>query len=309
MSQNTFKKYGIIILLVFFVVPLGAAGDEIQLVPSQESQKGAIKVGLRFTGGGFLLMRSDFIEHIQGMYDIYEAAPYVHSLESEGFGSTNLGLNFAGELFVDFTENIGIGIGSGYITHNEERSLVRDIGCGTFYTHNYNPKFSAVPLTVSLYLGLPVSQRIKIVFNTGVGYYLGKADWVYEEYSNGGVRSEIDWSASSNALGLHGGLDFEFLLTSRFAFVVGARGRYAKIKSLTGDYNHETHHPVYGHSKGTLNDLTLWYGIWEDLSTGEDYPKVVFAPSEPYGTVWSDVREGEINLSGLVFQAGLKVTF
>jgi hypothetical protein len=309
MIRSKWNGFGVIILLALLTLPPSAAGDEIQLSTSQSYQGSGIKAGLRLMGGGFLVSRNDLYEHIQGMYDFYEDEPFVHSMESEGFGSLNIGLNFSGELFFDFTENIGIGVGAGYITHENQRSITRDIGCGTIVNHDYYPKFSAVPLTFSLYLGLPVWNEIKIVFNVGAGYYLGKMDWVYEESTDPNMESNIDWSARSNTLGFHGGMDFEYGLTSHLAFVVGAKGRYAKINGLTGDYNSKTKHPLHGISTGTLRDMTFWFGTWKNVNTGEEYPKVVFSPMKPSGIAWSDEREGELNLSGVVFQAGLKVAF
>jgi len=309
MNQNKLGGLLTLICVVFLIWPHTAVGEETELALSQKAQKSGIKVGLRFMGGGFLVMRNDIHEHIQGMHDIYGDDLFTHSMETEGFGSTRIGSNFTGELFVDFTDNLSLGIGAGTLSHKEQKTIIRDIGCGTIWEHNYYPKISAVPITLSVYYGLPLFPRIRIVFNAGAGYYLGKLDWESDEESTWGQRTEIEWSARSSGLGFHGGIDFEFGITSRLAFVVGTRGRYAKIKGLTGDYNWRTQSSIYGSSSGTLKDMTFWFATWKNMATGKEYPKAVFFANNPHGGALLDSREGEVNFSGFVLQAGLKLIF
>jgi len=133
---------------------------------------------------------------------------------------------------------------------------------------------------LSFYFGLPLGSSVAVVLNAGFGYYLGTVNYdVFHESQSGGYSYENleAWSAKSNALGFHGGIDLEFGIARNLAFIVGAKGRYAKITDLTGDLEYE-YDTSYGYSdSGTVKDLTLWFGDNQDSPTGKKYPMLALS--------------------------------
>jgi hypothetical protein len=134
---------------------------------------------------------------------------------------------------------------------------------------------------------------------------MGTVEWEYYEKNNIGEEYEQTWNATSNTIGFQGGIHFEFGFTRNSSFVIGAKGRYAKFKDISGDLEYESRGSILTIS-GTEEDAILWYGIWH--RSGGEYPGV-FIDTGGNNWFWSTERKGEVNLSGIVFQAGLKITF
>jgi len=266
-------------------------------------------------GGGAYFLQNDINDHLQGwndyIADLAGLAPIV-STESE-LNLINMGMDFSGEILINFMPHLGIGIGAGYISSaGKESTMEVSDNIGNFESITFNPQFSAIPITFSLYYGIPVGGMMEVVLNGGAGYYLGTVN--YDMFSEGGYlgltyEETEKWSSQSNALGFHGGINFEFGFSSNFAFVIGARGRHVKFTDLTGDLEWEYSDSGGYSSSGTDEDQTLWFGHWEHYYTGKEYPRIILTENKPSLSIWSDVRKAEVNLSGIVFQAGIKVTF
>jgi len=326
------KKFfsGLIIgCFVFLILPVGAGADEIefklfetkakaptQFNQAQHQQSTGIQFGLRLIGGTNLLMENDLNNYVEGMNnylsDFADTIPDV-SVDSE-FEPIKMGMDFSGEILIHFMPQFGIGIGAGYISTGKESMGKLSAPNGDYESITMHPQVSAIPITFSLYYGIPLGNRMEVVLNGGLGYYLGTIN--YEVVFEGGsptygysYEETETWDTTSNAFGFHGGLDFEFGFSSNFAFVVGARGRLVKFTDLTGDLEWEYTYSPGGSGSGTDKDQTLWYGIKEDWMTGNEYVQLTLSEDRPTGSSWSDVRKAEISLSGFVFQAGIKLTF
>lgn len=317
MSQNKWWGFITIISMVLLILPGSASAEEIELnlfktkskTKNQEpytlthQNRNGIKAGLRLMGGGFMLMRNDFNDHLQGYNDYYNDIPNS-SIESE-LEPIKMGMDFSGEILINLMPHFGIGIGSGYISAQKESTLEAYSPQNALEATVY-PKFSAVPVTLSLYFGAPMGRAVKIIFNAGWGYYMGKIDW--ENYQTGSMNYHYEetWSANPDAMGFHGGIHFEFSFTQNSAFVIGAKGRYVKFKDISGDLDWE--YTFFGTSSGSEENAMLWYGTRKNISTGKKYPGILIGdPNTPIN--WSNEREGEVNLSGIIFQAGLKINF
>ena len=318
MTQN--KLWGLIAIIniVFLILPSPASAEEAELSffknkyrkqaqmpysPAPPNRAG-IKVGLRLMGGGFMLMKNDINDHLQGYNDYFNDIP-GSTVKSE-FEPIKTGMDFSGEILISFNPYLGIGIGSGYISAGKESTLESHFPQNAFEGNAY-PQFSAIPVTLSLYFGIPVGPALKIMFNAGGGYYLGKIDWEYYQIGSMNDRYEETWSAKPEALGFHGGIHFEFEFTRNSAFVIGAKARSVKFKDISGNLEWEFTSP-FGNSSGSEENAKLWYGTWETWLTANKYPGIIISEN-PSAYGWEKEREGEVNLSGIIFQAGLKIYF
>jgi len=317
MCQKKFRTLVVIFLFAFLILPNTARADKTkislfktktknnnQIAYRQTYQKrGGIEVGLRLMGGGFKIIRNDFNDHLQGLNDSYRDNPFS-SIDSE-FEPINIGMDFSGEILINFTPHFGIGIGSGYITAKKESTA--DVFFGMYGEEaTAYPKFSAIPITLSLYLGIPMGKAVKIMFDVGGGYYMGTVDWEYNFINNVGHEYEETWNAASDAMGFHGGIHFEFGFTQNSAFVIGAKARYAKFTNISGTLEYESRTSMTTVSD-TEEDARLWYGAWQ--RGGEEYPGILISEDGQTKWTWIYEREGEVDLSGIIFQAGLKITF
>jgi hypothetical protein len=321
MSKNKISGSLTIIFFALLILCGTAAADELelklfkskakaspQLTQAQSNQYTRVKFSLRIMVGCALFWRNDINEGLQGAKDCFDDLALKwgkrEDVDSE-VELVNMGLDFSGELFINFTPNLGIAIGAGYISGSGGLDLGESNEDRT-----YHWKFSAIPITLTCNYRIPLGRTMGIVFNAGLGYYLGTVnyDYFYTYYDESWEDTET-WSAKSNSLGFHGGINFEFGITSNLAFVIGARGRYAKLTDLTGNLDWIHYDSWSGWISGTEKDQALWFGIHMGTLTNKDYPSMQFSEDNPSYKAYYDVRKAEINLSGVIFQAGIKVTF
>ncbi len=313
MSLNNFRGFIALLGAVLLILPGASLADESTQFTQSQANKNSIKLGFRLTGGVFPLMRNDINDHLQGITDIFEYYSYYnpyYTMNSE-FEMLKMGMDFSGEILVSFMPHFSIGVGTGYLSAGKDTTMeVMDTIYSIENTYTYHTKFSVIPITLSLYYGIPLGNSMQVVLNAGLGYYLGTVDFDYSYEGNTDLyldESTDTWSAKSNALGFHGGIDLEFGIAPNLALIVGAKGRYAKLTDLsgTGDYDY-IRSDGYRYSY-TDEDATLWYGNYQEGS--KFYPQVIYSQNKPFGSSWSDVRKAAVNLSGIVFQAGIKVFF
>ncbi len=312
MSKNKLWNFFIILSAVLLILPSVSIADDTPQLTQGQANHNNLKFGFRLTGGVFPLMRNDINDHLQGLNDIFKDYSDIdpNFIVNSEFEMIKMGMDFDGEILVSFMPNLSIGIGAGYISAGKETASEMTTSSTSSDTWTYDIKFSAIPITLSLYYGIPVGSSLQVVLNGGVGYYLGTVN--FDFLSEGNTSSLTyegtdEWSAKSNALGFHGGIDLEFSFARNLALVAGAKGRYVKLTDLAGtedyDYNQSD-----GYSLSSTNeDMTLWYGNYKEGT--KYYPQVVLSQNTPTGPAWSDVRKAEVNLSGIVFQAGIKITF
>lgn len=276
----------------------------------QPSSGPSVYIGLKFYGAMNYMLASDINDHLQGTTNYWND----RGADVQGeFEALNWGFDFGGEFIIHFTPRFGkgpqfgIGLGGGYI-QADSNSTVNNTWPVYSYQDTANPKVTAIPITMSGYFGFPLGSKITLTANVGVGYYLGTFNWNYGWDSEFDVFEE-NWEGKSNALGFHGGLGLEFNFSSNIALFIEGFGRYAKLKSLTGNYTMEETYFGF-HGEESINDATLWYYERHSYLTGKNYHTINFDAEKPEETLYiKNIREGEVDLTGFSIRVGIKISF
>ena len=131
-------------------------------------------------------------------------------------------------------------------------------------TSTYSPKITALPMMLSLHYGVPLGEKVRMNVLAGAGFYYGKVYWgeKYEWDSPlfGTGVSRYDWSANTDSLGFHGGLELEWEIIRGLALVIGGSGQRAIFTDLTGDLEWADVSSFYGvNESGTEQNQILWF--------------------------------------------------
>ncbi len=261
---------------------------------------------VKFTGGFGYFSGGDIGRGIEGMYD--QRSDFI---SSQGFSlddypkSFHIDTEFTGDLIIDITPNLGIGIGSGYIhaTHASTLIFYKEESRYKLDQMTSLPEISVIPLRVGLFLSIPIHRLFNISLNGGTGIYW--AEYIYSLGSTWGEINDIGHVANAAGLGFHGGIGLELNLHRRAVFLIECQGRYAKFSNFKGTATiREWGAPLLGgyrDSMTTVEEGSLYY--LED----NGYPGLVISKDIPTGLNF--VEKANFDLSGFSIRAGLKIRF
>ena len=257
------------------------------------------RFSLRLLGGMGILSPEDINRGIEGWNDFL--ADLWEVFQEGEVKPINLGYEFGGDLVINLTHNIGIGIGAGYIqgAKTSDQTFSSDYGVDGNITNK--PKIRAIPIKVSLFYTLPLNNSVNVVFNGGGGIYFAKYSYNFRIDADG-FWMEGDHDTSSTGFGFHGGIGLEFNLAPNIAFLLEGQGRYAKIDGFEGE-------SVYSETDMTsIKEEGVLYYV-EGSSMGKTYRIVYIYEEKPSGEGISKVREAKVDFSGFALMAGIRIKF
>ncbi|MBN1273432.1 MAG: hypothetical protein JXB26_14285 [Candidatus Aminicenantes bacterium] len=280
-------------------------------VAFETRRDGGVEIGFRLFGN-FLFTMSDndfntYSESMEKAIGAIVVPPWVtvttnSELMKHAYGG-------GGEFYVNVLPYLGIGFGAGYIQQNGESGFeVADNLAGASEGMQISSKVSAVPVTFSLYFNIPAGQVMNFSLYGGLGLYLGNVEWNTlwsVETSTLWGENEHLWKAKSNALGFHGGLNFEFNIGGAFAFIMGVNGRVVKFSDLTADLKETVKTSMGPTFEFTYTNQTLWY--FEEYYSGQWYSYAEIDDSPPSSPFYRNIRKAEISLGGIALVAGFKI--
>jgi hypothetical protein len=255
------------------------------------------KFTLRLGGGLNFMDGGDLNSGGQGSFNFWDAVARAIGYTTSGtFSAANLGFNFGGDFIFQFNESMGIGIGAGMLSATKESVDRLSIG-STSVTFTHKIAASAVPLRLGFFYYLPVSPSMNVVFNLGLGYYLGKGNYTMT-VSGGGTTSVSNNDASGNGIGFHGGLGLEIALAPNMGILVDLSGRFASIGGFSGT---ET---VDGSTAATGKLYAYDYSTMVG-----NFHVLVVDNTLPSGPGISNAAEAKVSFTGFSFVAGFFVRF
>jgi len=285
------KKYFFPYLLCFiFLFPLSLESKQIYV---------KMNFGL-FTGGN--------------VTDSWQLNPEYYDYTITKGERTTPGLDFSLEFIFQIHPNIGLSLGTGYISRNLSGSLgqftsldtnevVRDFSC--------SPGLSSemIPVYLTAIFSFPVSSSVQINFLGGAGYYLGdikgsKIVEIYQEYTNPSmIANRLIWKFESkaNAVGYHGGMGVDVSFSSHMDFSFEALYKAVDFKDFKvsvqkiRDGVPHVHAETIGETGEDLGGDTTFFYVQKikDVDVRKDI----------------DYRITHFKYSGISFRAGLKFKF
>jgi hypothetical protein len=260
---------------------------------------------IRLWGGLNYLLAKDVNDGNEGQNDYITAFAEVFGWSASGETSPiRMGYDFGGDLIVNLTPRVGLGFGAGYIQGTKESVITFTQGTDTI-TMTSKPNIRAIPLRASLFLNLPMGERAYFNLNVGAGYYISKYsyEWKDEGTSFGStVYNKITQEATANGLGFHGGIGFEFDLTSNLAFFIEGQARYAKISGFEGTAKEEF-------VDGSEQEEGKLYYYELQFDTDYNFKQVFIRQTKPSDPEIINVREANVDFSGVCAVAGIKIKF
>jgi hypothetical protein len=199
-------------------------------------------------------------------------------------------MDFGGELLLQFNPQLALGLGVGYLQASRSSSLVIS-DAGKDYEESWSPKISAVPVTLSLHYFVPLSGKIRLSLDAGVGYYFGKCTDTQHIVFIGEFDRTYDTTASG--IGFHGGLGLEIPVAPAVSIVFEARGRFAKLGGFKGS--------VASDSSTVTGDVWL-----ADVNIGKTLTLIEVYDSTPSG---ANPRLAKLDFSGFSAVAGFVFRF
>lgn len=227
-----------------------------------------------FSGGMSTINGGDYNSAIQSINTTFEAIGAL-------FPDADLTLewkevkwipSFKGELLLNLTPFLSIGLGGGYLTKTNPGILsfsLDDFWVGDDASSDYQNvfednllemdvehKLTVIPLTFSIYLYVPMGNMADFFITGGAGYYLGKLDatQIYEndydyqadyyDSSDTYLFSYLDrftlegtkiYEATSNAIGYHAGAGLDIKFSPNMSLVIEGNYRSVKLSDWEGN--------------------------------------------------------------------------
>jgi len=263
-----------------------------------------IGLSVRLTGGPTFFSGGDISKGAKGLYD--EAYDFVASYASYGFdierrfNAFDSGFEVVADFVYNLTSKFGVGIGSGYMHLTQQSLLLFDEP--DLYQKNQagtSPKITAYPIRLGVFFNFPLHRLVNLTLNSGAALYITK--YSFSRHTNWYQLDLINHKANATGIGFHGGVGFEVNFHQRAALILECRGRYAKISGFNGKSNIKKSILPPFEFENIEENGTLYY-LEED-----GHPFLAFFEQEPTG--YETVRKATLDLSGFIFQAGIKVKF
>lgn len=312
MIRNKYSTIFAVCLLIFLFFPQWTKAEPTLQTPDKfqmrNNETSAQFFSIKLFGGlGQVVGQNDVNKNLDGWNQLLN-----DSATLSGFGISGeispLGFSpsFGGELVFNLHPRLSIGLGAGYLRFTKESTKILTFEEDSI-DFSVEPRISAIPITLSLYYGIPLGNFLNVVVGVGAGYYLGQYENSLHQII-GDEQVTLSFKSSKNTIGAHGSLNFEFNIRRSMALIFGVSGRFAKLKDLMGTETFTYTTPSYTDSE-EFAELTLWYIEDEIFNDARYYSSLIANDEKPEASYYRNVRKAEISLSSIALQIGILIRF
>lgn len=270
------------------------------------------KVSLKFSLGYGKISFSDLNDFGGSYADRSDdlTAGWLSTTRGEFNQPEEWGAGYGAELLLNLRGNWKLSFGFGY-TQRSEGSLINieDESVGSLGAY-VNPKIAIYPYSLNLYFFLPIATSFKLFFNAGAVMYYGRIGLnFWTDYDEPGVLTyteEGEVIAKDRSFGFHGGLGFEFSVSSFLSLFVEGNGRSGKLNDWEGWLNYTITGGAIGLGRITGSGKT-WICEQYDPALTEWYTMIKVSDDVPTGPDFRNVRDLEVDLSGFSVLVGIRI--
>ncbi len=300
-------SYANLLVAVFLFLDVGYSTELLATEP---------KISLKLTGGGQFIVIGDLNASFES---------WARTLPSRSYDTVSRAMKidcwsttWEAELRFDLSKKIAVGIAlSNPLRRTKQAEFpLHDpssddpVPVGSFASDAAIDVRS--PIKISACYTRPLSLKTNLLFHAGIGYYSGRMQEALDcEYFDDWHRSawQTEWKS---ALGFHGGVSFEYVLSKRFSFVLDAQLRRAVLTDFPAtmdlDSNMVPSGLFYFDESGTL-----YLARWDEegpfgIGTQEFYVWTT-EPVGPVGGMFGAMSRGpaRLNLSGISLRVGIRI--
>lgn len=259
---------------------------------------------IKATGGFAYLAGGDWASGLEGQLDLMTAFGAAMGYAAQGeFKPVHSAWEAGGDIIFSMSPVLSVSAGIGYIeSAGSQTDIILSQAGWDSVTLSQTPRVTAIPIRAGLVFSIPLGGRMNLMVQAGGAYYLAKIRSVYRQ-AEGASWNQSEVEAKGEGFGFQGGLGLEVVLTSNISLVLEGTGRYARLKPFTGT---ETSSGSGGWTDSEEGTLYYFQAALFPLGT---YPLLTISNTAPSGSGISDVREAEVDLSGVTAQAGFLIKF
>ncbi len=260
-----------------------------------------LKLSLNLYGGLNYLSGGDLNTGLQGMNDYDGRFFWYFGLSHTGgeYEPVHLGMDFGGDLILQITPALGLGLGSGYLQGKSESHITYGpVNAGDDTT----AKLNAVPIRLSVFYTVPAGRVLAIRLQAGLAYYLAKMTYDWRSHA------ALSWNlvqadTHGGGLGIHGGLGLEFNVSPALSLLLEGRGRYANLSGFEGSLTISGPGGSFESANGKVYYYVLNAGVLGS------FPAITPLNAAPTIPAISQAREAKIDFSGFSMVAGFIFRF
>ena len=334
-------------LLIAAGAVLAFPGSAAAQVSEENKFRASIRVsagaGFSLNGGGDLeLERLGIAEYFS---DIGTLTGYT---VTQNWKKMSLVPDVEVDFIFNLTDRFQIGLGTGYIRANSKGDYSYEYvenGTAAWGTYSYSDAvgynrdylLTAIPIRLTIFYTLPMSEKLSLYAYAGGAYYLGNLKhtysmdetFFYEDFSSVYLDEKYEVTAAANGtetaknntLGAHGGLGLELKLFRSMSLGFEVFGRYANFAKWDGslDETDTTRTRAYLEGSEWYSDVTdtqtysesgpLWYYKFFDSDFGKNYAYMQTFTEQPTGDNISGVRRAGLNLNTFGLRVTVKIYF
>jgi hypothetical protein len=262
------------------------------------------QVSFKLLGGLARVQGDDYNKGILGAYDF---ARDTSDSISGRYKKLESGWDFQAEIVNYWGSHVGVGLGGGYYRVTSTSGVTGTspaIDPVYSFSSTYTPKISVLPFFINVHYKIQLGPSFGLDIFAGPVFQVVQFGFRREATSDLDALEELEtFNASDTALGLQGGLSFNWRILRGISLVAEGFYRSSKVSNIKGNWFLNT-----TTTSGTVTQSDNSYYLWfyED-NQDSVYPRFGFFDSGgPTGGGVSGARKADLNLSGLAAMIGLK---
>lgn len=272
-----------------------------------QAQNSPQKFSLKLAGGYGNTTGGDVEEMTDGVNDVLaDLASLAGFTVTDELENVKWGSEFEGEFVFNINSKFGVSLGVEHIRRTTDSMARAELGAIARLSLEWEPEYTVLPIKLSGYYHIPFGANMNGYVKAGVGYYFAKIKYKIrneEELLGITYYEQQDGEAKDNGIGFHGGLGFEFGMTTSLAFFAEGSGRYVNLKDWDVENTHSS-------PAGTYTETgKFWYAEEYNQETDKYYETIQLYEQMPDDPSFRNVRKAAFSLSGFTLRLGIKISF